>query len=189
MGVSRRAVFLDLQGTLGGEGLGDIMSFSFFPTAAPAVRLINESGLLAVIVTNQSHIASGLFTMQDFERRMAELSGELAADGAHLDAVYCCPHATDGGCGCAKPRPGLLLKARAELDVNLPGSYVVGDTGSSDMLLARNAGCRAVLVRTGLGESSLGEYRHTWPDFEPDHVADDVLRAAEWIVARGQTGG
>lgn len=180
----QRAVFLDLQGTLGGEGLDHIMGFSFYQTAARAVGLVNDAGLLAIVITNQSHISKGLFTMQDFERKMAELKAELAVDGARVDAVYCCPHSTKDGCECRKPLPGMLLKARADFDIDLCRSYVVGDAGAWDMALARKVGSKAVLVRTGLGESSLCEYRHTWRDIEPDHIAEDVLRGVEWIITQ-----
>jgi D-glycero-D-manno-heptose 1,7-bisphosphate phosphatase len=184
-----RAVFLDLQGTLGGEGLDDVLRFSFFPCAAPAIRLLNEAGLLAIVVTNQSHIARGDFTYAQFERRMDALRAELAEHGARLDAVYCCPHGKEDGCACRKPRPGMLLAAQRELGLDLARSYVVGDTGAWDMVMARAAGAGAILVRTGLGEGSLVEYRHTWADIEPDFVADDVLQAAEWVVALNSRRG
>ncbi|MFZ9090402.1 MAG: HAD hydrolase-like protein, partial [Planctomycetaceae bacterium] len=74
------------------------------------------------------------------------------------------------------------------LGIDLGRSYVVGDTGKWDMLLARKVGSKAVLVRTGLGESSLSEYRHTWQEIDPDYVAEDVLGAAEWIVAQEGSG-
>lgn len=103
------AVFLDLQGTLGGEGLGDIREFTFYPFAIPAVRLLNEAGLLAIVVTNQSHISKGFFTLEYFKEKMEILKKELAEGGAHLDAVYCCPHTSQDVCSCQKPKPGMIL--------------------------------------------------------------------------------
>jgi histidinol phosphatase-like enzyme len=90
--AGRKAVFLDLQGTLGGEGIGDIRNFSFFSFSADAIKLINDAGLLTIILTNQSHIADGYFTLEYFHERVNELKDELSIKGAYLDGVYCCPH-------------------------------------------------------------------------------------------------
>ncbi|HLK56643.1 MAG TPA: HAD-IIIA family hydrolase [Chthonomonadaceae bacterium] len=179
---AKQAVFLDLQGTLGGEGLGDILDFTFYPCALPAVRMLNQNGLLAIVVTNQSHIAKGRFTYNQYEERAAQIQQELIRNGAHLDAIYCCPHRHMDHCACQKPKLGLLMEAQRSFGIALPASYVVGDMGTSDMLMAHAAGCKGILVRTGVGESSLTEYRHTWADIEPDYIASDVLQAVEWIV-------
>ena len=178
----RSAVFLDLQGTLGGEGLSDIREFTFYPCAIPAVKLLNESGLLAIVVSNQSRIAQGLFTLEYFQERMEVLKKELAEGGAHLDAVYCCPHVDEDECSCKKPKPGMILDAAQDFNLDLRNCYVVGDTGAWDIAMANRVGCKSVLVRTGLGESSLGEYRYTWADVNPHFVAEDVLHAVKWIL-------
>ena len=187
--TERSAVFLDLQGTLGGEGFGDIREFTFYPSAIPAVKLLNEADLLAIVVTNQTHIAKGLYTMEHFQERVAILKEEIEKSGARLDAVYCCPHVDEDGCSCKKPKPGMVLDAQRDFDLDLSNCYVVGDLGASEIVLAGRVGCRGVLVRTGLGESSLGEYRYTWEDLSPDFIADDVLHAVRWILAdRAGTG-
>ncbi len=176
------AVFLDLQGTLGGEGLGDIMDFAFFPNAIPALHLLNECDLLAIVVTNQGHIAKGYFTYAEYEKRAEELRIEVAYLGARVDAFYCCPHRGADSCDCQKPKLGLLHQAQCVFDIELSQCYVVGDMGSADILMARAARCKGILVRTGVGESSLTEYRHTWAEAEPDFIADDVLDAVKWIL-------
>jgi D-glycero-D-manno-heptose 1,7-bisphosphate phosphatase len=178
------AVFLDLQGTLGGDGLGNILDFEFFPQAIPAIQLLNSSGLPAIVVTNQSQIGRGVLTYAQYLQRVDELQVILAKNHAHLDAFYCCPHTKAQGCDCCKPLPGLLLQAQKDFQLDLATCYMVGDTGAWDMLLAKAIGCHSVLVRTGLGESSLGEYRHTWAGFEADFIAVDVLEAAQWIVKK-----
>ena len=129
-GARNRAVFLDLQGTLGGDGLGDVRDFTLYPSAIPAIRLINATGLLAIVVTNQSHIARGYFTLVEFDRRMGEIRRELAMGGAWLDGVYCCPHSAADACECRKPRPGLLHQAQVDHHLDLPGCYVVGETAA-----------------------------------------------------------
>jgi D-glycero-D-manno-heptose 1,7-bisphosphate phosphatase len=180
--AKQKAVFLDLQGTLGGEGLGDISGFSFFRGSVEAIRRLNHAGFLAIVVTNQSHISKGLLSMADFEQRMLHLQLELAHQGAHFDGVYCCPHTVLDHCSCRKPKPGMLLKACTDFSLDLNHCFLVGDTGAWDMILARDVGCKAVLVRTGLGESSLGEYRSTWKDIDPDFIADDAASAVDWIL-------
>jgi len=180
--TSHPAVFLDLQGTLGGNGLGNILDFEFFPQAIPAIELLNSSGLAAIVVTNQGQIGRGIFSYAQYLQRVDELQQVLGNAHLHLDAFYCCPHRRDEGCACCKPRPGLLLQAQQDFQLDLSTCYMVGDTGAWDMLLARAVGCHAVLVRTGLGESSLGEFRPTWADFEADFIAEDVLEAVRWIV-------
>jgi D-glycero-D-manno-heptose 1,7-bisphosphate phosphatase len=143
---------------------------------------LNLAGLPAIVVTNQSQIARGILTYAQYLQRVEELQRQLSEDQVYLDAFYCCPHSKDQGCSCCKPRPGMVLQAQKDFQLDLSRCYVVGDTGAWDMLLAKATGCRAVLVRTGLGESSLKEYRCTWADFEPDFIAGDVLEAVQWIV-------
>ena len=76
----------------------------------------------------------------------------------------------------------MLLQAQKDLGLDLSECYLIGDRGDADIALARVTGCKAILVRTGLGRSSLGQYRYTWADIEPDYIAQDVLDGARWIV-------
>ncbi|NLJ85330.1 MAG: HAD-IIIA family hydrolase [Firmicutes bacterium] len=181
-GSERRAVFFDLQGTLGGEGLGDVRDFELYPFASDAVRLVNESGLLAIIITNQSHIGKGLFPYQEYEERMSGIRGSLEQQGAHIDAVYCCPHVRSDGCDCKKPLPGLIEQAVRDFRISVPGSYVIGDMGATDMRLAQTCGAKGILVLTGVGKGSMGEFRHTWAEVEPVYIGKNVLEAVEWIL-------
>jgi D-glycero-D-manno-heptose 1,7-bisphosphate phosphatase len=180
--MNKIAVFLDLQGTLGGEGLGDISDFDFFPFSIEAIRLLNENGILAIVVTNQSHIAKGLLTLTDFNNRIEILKEKLRKEKAHFDAVYCCPHGRYDNCECKKPLIGMLVQAQRDFNINLAESYVVGDMGMADMVMAKAAGAKGILVRTGVGEGSLTDFRHTWSNVEPDYVAENVLEAVRWII-------
>jgi D-glycero-D-manno-heptose 1,7-bisphosphate phosphatase len=182
--AGRAAVFLDLGGTLGPTC--DFPEFSWYPMATEAVRLVNQMGFLAIALTNQSPIAAGRFSLEAFWHRLRELERELSASGAKLDAVYCCPHRAADGCPCAKPRLGMIDAARRQFAIDLARSYVVGDRGDLDMLLAAAIGAKAVLVRTGQGEGSLREFRHTWATMEAHYVAADVLDAVHWIVRQGR---
>lgn len=182
--MSDKAVFLDLQGTLGGDGLGDIMDFEFYPYSIEAIKLLNDNNILAIVVTNQSHISKGLLTMTDFNNRVDILKSELSSKKAHIDAVYCCPHGRNDNCECKKPKTGMLVQAQKDFNIELSKSYVIGDMGAADMIMANKAGAKGILVRTGVGEGSLTEFRHTWSEIEPDYVADNVLEAVKWILKK-----
>ncbi len=176
------AIFFDLQGTLEGDGLGDITSFEFFPYAPAALQRLNEAGILTIVVTNQSRIGKRVITQEAFDERVATLTAELARLGARWDRVYCCPHTRRDQCQCRKPERGLIDRALKDFPIDIGTSCVVGDNGSSDMHLARHIGSRAVLVKTGVGNRSLGKYRHLWAEINADHIAEDVSTAVDWIL-------
>ncbi|NIQ05334.1 MAG: HAD-IIIA family hydrolase [Candidatus Korarchaeota archaeon] len=184
-----KAVFLDLQGTLGGEGLGDIRDFSFFPFSYEAIKLLNASSLLAIIVTNQSHIGKGCFSFKEYEQRVKQLKKTLQKRSLHVDGWYCCPHTKQDACSCKKPLPGLLFQAKRDLEIRLEESYVVGDMGVTDMLLADAVDAKGVLVRTGVGGKSLTEFRYTWKHVTPVYIAKNVLDAVQWILEEEKYGG
>ena len=112
------------------------------PGVAEGIKLLNEHDFKVVVVTNQSGIARGYFT----ERMLAEIHNkmitQLAEHGAHVDAIYYCPHHPDDKCECRKPKPKMLFQAAIDLDINLSQSYVIGDS-EMDVELAKRAGCKA----------------------------------------------
>ncbi len=179
----KRAVFFDLQGTLGGEPLGDIMDFSFYPMAKEAVALAKQYDLMVFIVTNQSHISKGLLTLEQFNWQMSAVIGEIEVAGGAVDEVYCCPHLMMEGCICKKPSPYFMKLAAEKYGLTLENCYVVGDIGRSDMLMAYHTGAKGVLVRTGEGEASLTAKRETWQQYTPAYIADDALDAVQWIIS------
>jgi D-glycero-D-manno-heptose 1,7-bisphosphate phosphatase len=183
-----RAVFIDRDGTLN-EDIGYVSTpdeLILYPWAAEAVRLVNHSGFKAIVITNQSGIARGMYgeeTLRSIHARMIE---ELAREGARIDAVYYCPHHPDIGavdyrkaCDCRKPRPGMLDAAAREHNIELTRSLVIGDK-SSDIMLAENAGARSALVLTGYGRETLA-HPERWP-CRPSFVAEDLLQAVKQIL-------
>jgi len=184
----RRAIFLDRDGTLNAPvGFVNHRSlFTLFPWSIEAIRLINRSGFLAVVVTNQSGIARGLYDEALLKEVHAELRASLEAAGAHLDGIYYCPHfhsatgTKKSDCECRKPKPGMLRDAERDLDVDLTRSYVIGDT-YSDLEMGFRVGARAFLVMTGFGRGNYEHHRHGWPR-QPDGVFEDVYRAVTEIV-------
>jgi D-glycero-D-manno-heptose 1,7-bisphosphate phosphatase len=193
----RRAIFLDRDGTLLDEVgfLNHLDRLRFLPGVAPAVRRINESGFLALLITNQSGVARQIFDIALLDRVHRRLAEHLSEGGARLDGIYYCPHhpdATDpafrADCECRKPRPGLLLAGARDHNVDLPGSYLVGDS-SADLGAAESAGVTPVLVLTGYGRGEL-EYRIRPRGLNPAYVAEDLADAVDWILRRETaTGG
>ena len=179
--MSKIAAFLDFQGTVGGNGLDNIDTLEFYPFAIEAIKKLNDKGVLVIGITNQSGIEKGELTIDEYEENLARLKRELAAYGASFDAVYCCPHRLVD-CDCMKPKRGMVDMALKEFDIDIANSFVVGDMGSSDMVLAKNIGAKAILVLTGVGKGSMNEFRHTWKDVEPDFIAEDVFEAVSYIV-------
>ncbi len=187
--MGRQAIFIDRDGTIN-EDIGYASSpdeLIIYPWAARAVRLINEAGLPVIVITNQSGVARGLYTEDTLAEIHDHLREVLSESGAHVDAIYYCPHHPKHGderyrklCDCRKPQTGLLDRAAREHDIDLGRSYVIGDK-ASDINLATNAGARGVLVLTGYGSETFAN-PDRWP-CAPSLVADDLLRAVESILA------
>jgi D-glycero-D-manno-heptose 1,7-bisphosphate phosphatase len=151
------AAFLDRDGVLNEERnyVYRPQEFAWMPEAPEAVRWLNEAGYLVVVVTNQSGIARGYYGEDDFLRFTDWIQEQLQAQGAHIDATYYCPHHPTEGqgpyrrpCECRKPGPALLRQALAEWEIDLAGSFAVGDK-ESDLEAARAAGVAAVRFQGG----------------------------------------
>ncbi|HKO05822.1 MAG TPA: HAD family hydrolase [Candidatus Acidoferrales bacterium] len=180
---TRRAVFLDRDGTLCEEVgyLNHITRLHIFPFVATAVRRLNDAGFPVIVVTNQSGAARGIFPESLIAEVHDRIRHDLAVSGARIDAFYACPHRSEDGCDCRKPRTGLLERAARDHALTLPGSWVVGDR-RADVDLARNAGARSVLVLTGYGRGEFEWHAPGWP-YPPDFVAEDLGAAVEKILA------
>ena len=183
------AVFLDRDGTISEEMgyIEDPAKYRLLPGAARAIKRLNDMGLPAVLITNQSGPARGLYGEEVVRAVLAEMERQLAREGARLKAVYYCPHLPEGtvpayavACDCRKPRPGLFWRAARELSLDLARSYMVGDK-PCDIEAARNAGCRSVLVLTGYGRESWAD-RGLWRNAAPDWVVEDLGEAVTKII-------
>ena len=139
-----KAVFLDRDGTIARDVpyCSRPEDFELLPDAAEGIKLLNEHGFEVVIVTNQSGIARGYFTERMLARIHEKMITQLAEYGAHLDAIYYCPHHPDDNCDCRKPKPKMVLQAVIDLDIDLSQSYVIGDS-EMHTELAKRAGCKA----------------------------------------------
>ncbi len=183
-----RCVFLDRDGTINEEVnyLSRPDQLRLVAGAAEAIKRLKHAGLKVVIITNQAGVARGYFSEPALQQIHLELEKMLRAQDAHIDAIYYCPHHPTAGigvykidCNCRKPKPGLLERAARELNLDLRQSFIVGDK-PADLKAGDTVGCRTILVRTGYGLESENEL--AGGEFQPDHIADDLLEAARWIL-------
>lgn len=157
----QNAVFLDRDGTINKYVglLRNIDEFELIPGAADAIRKINASGYLAIVVTNQSVIARGEVSLEELTEIHNKMETLLGAEGTYLDAIYYCPHHPHKGyerevlelkidCDCRKPKPGMLLKAAVDFNIDLSQSWIVGD-GENDIKAGQAAGCKTALLGAG----------------------------------------
>ncbi len=183
----RKVVFLDRDGVINKEvdQLSKMKDFKIYSFVAKAVKKINKSDYLAIIVTNQPMVAKGFMTEKDLNEIHKKLETELGLKGAKIDAIYYCPHHPEKGfvgevpelkikCNCRKPLPGLFLKARKDFNIDFKKSYLVGDQ-ERDILAGRKIGCKTILVKTGLGKS----YNNA---VKPDFAAKNLLEAVVNII-------
>ena len=157
----QKAIFLDRDGTIN-KYVGFLRKteeFELLPDVAEAIKLINSSGYLAVVVTNQPVIARGEVTWDGLEEIHNKMETGLGKQGAYLDAIYFCPHHPHKGydgevpelkfdCDCRKPKPGLLLKAAKDLNIDLEKSWMIGDS-DSDVAAGEAAECKSIKIEEG----------------------------------------
>ncbi|MGH9768677.1 MAG: D-glycero-alpha-D-manno-heptose-1,7-bisphosphate 7-phosphatase [Blastocatellia bacterium] len=187
--MTNHAIFLDRDGTLNVED-GHITApdqFRLYDFAAEAVRLINQSGRMAVVLTNQSGIARDYFTEATLLKIHELMEESLRLQGARIDAIYYCAHHPDYGsppyrldCDCRKPKPGLIERAARDFNLDLSRCFVIGDR-YRDIEAGHAVGARGVFVMTGLGRGEYESGRRHWPR-QPDKIAEDLLEAVKWIL-------
>lgn len=169
-----RLVLLDRDGTLNrkpaeGDYVTHVAELELLPGAASAVRRLNDVGIPVAVVTNQRGVALGRIAASELDRIHAALVAILAQGGAHLDAIYHCPHDRDE-CECRKPKPGLLARAGADFDVPMQDTVMVGDS-DSDVEAGRRAGALTVQL-VAPGESSAAHL-----------TAPDLVRAVDIVLS------
>jgi D-glycero-D-manno-heptose 1,7-bisphosphate phosphatase len=172
-----RFAFLDRDGTINvkapeGDYIKSPDELELLPGSAEAIRRLNEAGVWVGVVTNQRGIALGRMTESDLDAVHAALRGELARHGARIDAIYHCPHDHDA-CDCRKPRPGLLLRAQADVPgLEFEQAVLVGDA-ESDVEAGHRAGVRALIRLSGDPREAR----------EGEHVARSLPDAVDWLLS------
>jgi D-glycero-D-manno-heptose 1,7-bisphosphate phosphatase len=190
--MKRPAVFIDRDGTIS-EEVGYVnhpSRFRVFPYSAEAIRILNDAGWLAIVITNQAGVARGYFSEDVIHKIHDRLTSDLQNGAAKLDAIYYCAHHPSVGdppyrldCDCRKPKPGLIRQAAKDFEIDLAASWMAGDR-YSDVELARNAGLRSVFVLSGYGRGEW-EYQSSSWKHQPDLVCENLLEAVKSIVDHG----
>ena len=146
----RKAAFLDRDGVINqklpeGQYVTCWEEMKFLPGVIEAIASLNEAGFHVVVVSNQRCIAKGLVTTDDLDLIHERMRRRFASDGAPINGIYYCPHDEHPPCGCRKPAPGLLLKAAIEHEIDLPSSWMIGDS-DVDIGAGKSAGCKTVRI-------------------------------------------
>jgi len=154
-----KAVFLDRDGVLNrkppeGEYVTRWEELELLPGVAEATASLVKAGFLVIVVSNQRCVSKGLLTVHELDSIHQSMRHELAAAGGTITDIYYCPHDTQPPCGCRKPAPGMLLTAAREHEVDLPGSWMIGDS-DADVEAGKKAGCRTARILK-IGETAQG---------------------------------
>lgn len=181
----QKAIFIDRDGTINKHigFLRNPQELVLLPGVVNAIKKINCSGFLAIVITNQPVIARGEVTVEELEVIHNKLETLLGKEGAYIDGLYYCPHHPDKGyegeivelkvdCACRKPKPGLILMASKDFNICLEESWMIGD-GSNDVGCGKNAGCRTALIKDGTSENN---------DYGADIVVDSLQSAVDIIL-------
>lgn len=190
--MKRPAVFIDRDGTIS-EEVGYVnhpSRFRVFPYSAEAIRILNENGWLAIVITNQAGVARGYFSEDVIIRIHDQLKLDLQNGSAQLDAIYYCAHHPSVGeppyrvdCDCRKPKTGLIELAARDFEIDMTASWMAGDR-YSDVELARNAGLRSAFLLSGYGRGEWEYQSQSWKH-QPDLVCENLLEAVRSIVDQG----
>ena len=173
----QKAIFFDLQGTLGGDATGSIEQFLPYPNSKEALRLAKKKGYLNIVITNQSNIGKGVLPVEIYEKEASRILDYFNSEEMLIDEFLCCPHKKEDNCNCKKPKIGFITMCMEKHAIDITQSYVIGDMGKNEIVMAHNAGCKGILVLTGGGKDSLDRFRNTWKDHDADLIAQDVLDA------------
>jgi D-glycero-D-manno-heptose 1,7-bisphosphate phosphatase len=179
-----RVVILDRDGTIVVDRnyLADPQGLQFLPGAAEGLRRLHQDGYRLVVISNQSGVGRGLFSLERLQHINARLAQMVSAAGARIDGIYCCPHRPDEHCDCRKPQTGLLQQAAHELRFDPRKAFVVGDKGS-DIELGRRVGATTVLISTHAhhGGRHGGKHSQEPAPLAADYAAADLQEAAQII--------
>jgi D-glycero-D-manno-heptose 1,7-bisphosphate phosphatase len=175
-------IFLDRDGVINkypGDRLyvTSLNKFRFLPRAKKAIALLSKAGCKIFVASNQAGVGKGTYSQRTLDRITAKMLEGIEQAGGEITKVYYCTHRKETGCGCRKPKPGLLKKAAREFKFSLKDAYFVGDT-MRDVFTAQAAGCKSILVLTGKEKLS---NQKNW-EVKPDFVFKDLLAAVKFIL-------
>ena len=146
--MKNKAVFLDRDGVINekrNDYVKNIDEFKIFSGVGDAIKLLRDKGYLVIIITNQSAIGRKIISEKKLDEIHTELKNYLNQHDTYVDSIYYCPHTPEENCSCRKPKPGLLIKATSDFDIDLEKSYFIGDS-ESDLNAAKEARCKGILL-------------------------------------------
>jgi histidinol-phosphate phosphatase family protein len=183
MSAPKPAVFLDRDGTLLTERgyLSDPKKIYFYPSVIPSLKRLRENGFRLIVITNQSGVGRGYFSLAALRRINRRFLALLKKRGVVIDGIYFCPHTPDAGCRCRKPKTHLLEQAVARWNIPLPRSFVVGDQ-MTDVNMANAARVTPVLVLTGSGRAQRAQAKAAGAK-----ITRNVATATRWILGASKT--
>jgi D-glycero-D-manno-heptose 1,7-bisphosphate phosphatase len=161
--------------------------FVLLPGTGEAIRLLNQNGFLAIVVSNQSGVARGYFPVELVERVHKYMSALLEKEQAFVDGIFFCPHHPRGEvlayrkeCPCRKPMAGLIDQACQDFEIDLNHSFVIGDR-SVDLEMAEKVNLKSILVKTGYGRGEL-DYILPQKPYKPSYIGENLLDSVKWII-------
>ena len=174
------AVFIDRDGTINVNVgyLDNPERFKMYPGVTEGIKLLKKNGFKIIVVTNQSGIGRGYFSIKTLEKINQKMKNELSGKGANVDAIYYCPHHPEDNCNCRKPRTGLLEAAIKEFNLDISLSYIIGDR-MLDMEAGHKIGCKTVLVPEDRDKI---EKEMEESNIQPDHICDNFYSGVTWIL-------
>ncbi|MDR1417853.1 MAG: D-glycero-beta-D-manno-heptose 1,7-bisphosphate 7-phosphatase [Endomicrobium sp.] len=175
------AVFLDRDGTLiyDKNYLSSPSQIKLYSYAAECINKLKKAGFKVIVVTNQSGIARGMFTIKDLDKIHKKFLDLLKEQGAVVDGIYFCPHIDEDKCKCRKPKIGMVVQGSKDFNIDLKKSYVVGDS-IRDYLLGFNMGGKGILVLTGHGKKQ--QKKIIQEKIKPLAICRSLNQAANFIV-------
>jgi D-glycero-D-manno-heptose 1,7-bisphosphate phosphatase len=180
-----RVVFLDRDGVINEDSPDYIKSWSeffFLPKSIQAIKNLTENGFAIILITNQSIIGRKMVSLATLEHTHKMLCRSIHDKGGEITDIFFCPHDPADQCDCRKPKTGLFQQAQSKYLVDMPETFMVGDS-AKDIEGARKAGCgHTILVQTGNGPNAKNELAAK--GIVPDYIAIDLYQASEWILSR-----
>jgi histidinol-phosphate phosphatase family protein len=179
--TKKPAAFLDRDGTLifDKNYLSSPQQVKLYSYTAESINKLRKAGFKIIVVTNQSGIGRGMFTLKDLKKVNKKFTDILKAQGAKIDALYFCPHTDEDRCSCRKPAAGMVLQAAKEHNIDLERSYTVGDS-VRDYLLGYNSGGKGIMVLTGHGRKQQKKIKDS--QIKPLGVCRTLKEAANLII-------
>lgn len=179
--MGKKAVFIDRDGTINKHipYLDNIDNLILIDGVAEAIKLLNKNNFFVIVITNQSGLGRGFFSLEKLGKLHEKLITLLSEKEAEIDNLYFCPHMPEDGCSCRKPETGLLDKAREEFSIDPKKSFMIGDR-LSDVEAGQKFGCQSILVLTGYGKSELD--LDSKSILKKAIVSDNLHEAVKYIV-------